>query len=92
MNDGVDAFNRFGKDILLGEIIHLYELEPVVVSGPGINHGFAFLQRSGRTAHPYSFGEKAVDNMGTNEAGGTGNKDIFSGYRVSLSQQMRSIW
>ncbi len=55
MDDGVDTFDRFVEDIILGEIINLYEVEPAVVSGPGLYHGFAFLQRSGRAAHPYSF-------------------------------------
>jgi hypothetical protein len=84
VDDAVDALDGLGEDARLrgvGDVVKVVDLHKVELSGvlrPGLDHGLAFSQGPGRAAHPDAPAEQLVDDMGTDEAGCAGDKDVLS--------------
>lgn len=83
MDDAVDALNGFVKDahfvgVDFVEIADLDEVELAGVLRAGFDHGVALGHRPCCTPDFYPPAEQLVDDMGADEAGGTGDENILS--------------
>lgn len=84
MDHAVDAFDGFIEDAWLfgvGDVVKVVDLHKVELSRvlrSGFFHSFALGQRPGRTADSDAPAEQLVYDMGTDETGGAGDKDVLS--------------
>lgn len=84
VDDAVNALDRLGEDIglrVVGNVIKVIDLDKVELAGvlrPGLDHGLALSKGPGCATDSDAPAEQLVDDMGADEAGCAGDKDVLS--------------